>query len=115
LQEQIKNIALKYENDINELREEIHCQNITKGDSKKNDNEKELKEIHEALMKKLQKPGRDMDGNETFDNIVGLKSVKHALETGIQAPLQHPELVASGDLNHYDGLLLFYFLKSCFL
>jgi SpoVK/Ycf46/Vps4 family AAA+-type ATPase len=106
LQEQIKNIAQKYENEINELREEIQCKNQKKGD-KKNDNEKELKEIEEGLMKKLQKPGRDMDGNETFDNIIGLKSVKRALETGIQAPLQHPELVASGDLNHYDGLLLF--------
>jgi len=105
LQQQIKNIVEKCENEMNDLREEIHSQK--KGNTKKNDNEKELKEIYDALMKKLQKPGRNMDGHETFNNIIGLKSVKRALETGIQAPLQHPELVASGDLNHYDGLLLF--------
>jgi hypothetical protein len=55
---------------------------------KTNDTEKEMKEIHDSLYAKLQRPGRQSDNSVTFKPIVGLNSVKTALDTGIQVPLQ---------------------------
>jgi len=82
-------------------------QNNSKTQKKENDTQKELKEIYDALNAKLQKPGRDIKDCVTFNSIIGLHAVKRALDTGIQVPLLRPELVASGDIQHYEGLLLF--------
>jgi vacuolar protein-sorting-associated protein 4 len=76
-------------------------------EKKLNDTEKELKEIYDALKAKLQRPGRLMEDSVSFDSIVGLNDVKRALDTGIQVPLQRPELVKSGDIKPYEGILLF--------
>jgi len=76
-------------------------------EKKLNDTEKEMKEIHDSLYAKLQQPGRQSDESVTFKPIVGLNSVKTALDTGIQVPLQRPELVRSGDIKPYEGILLF--------
>ncbi len=103
VQEYVENLTAEYENQINDLQQ----QRMNTSDKKMNDTKKEQKEIYDALFAKLQKPGRDCNDSITFDSIVGLKAVKRALDAGIQVPLQRPELVASGDIKHYEGLLLF--------
>ena len=107
VQKKLQEISAKYENQINSLKEELEKEINSKGSKKLSDTQKEKQEIYDTLYAKLQQPGRLMTDGETFDTIIGLKSVKLALDTGIMAPLNRPELVASGDLRHYEGLLLF--------
>jgi len=102
VQKLVKDLAAGYEKKIKILQKEQNSK-----PNKDNDTQKELKEIYDALYAKLEKPGRAMKDFVTFDSIIGLHSVKRALDTGIQVPLQRPELVASGDIKHYEGLLLF--------
>ena len=97
----IKNMKAACDEEINNLKKD------SKTCKKENDTQKEMKEIYDALNAKLQKPGRDIKDCVTFNSIIGLHAVKRALDTGIQVPLQRPELVASGDIQHYEGLLLF--------
>jgi vacuolar protein-sorting-associated protein 4 len=101
---------MKLQKVVQSLSEEFQQmeKNSNKSTKKKlNDTEKELKEIYDALKAKLQRPGRLMEDSVSFDSIVGLNDVKWALDTGIQVPLQTPELVKSGDIKPYEGILLF--------
>jgi len=97
----VREISANYERELQNMSES------QEKNKKLNDTEKEMKEIYEALYKKLEKPGREKKDAITFNSIIGLEAVKRALDTGIQVPLQRPELVASGAIKHYEGLLLF--------
>jgi Skp family chaperone for outer membrane proteins len=83
VQKKLQALTARYENQINSLKEELEKEINSKGSKKLNDTQKEKQEIYDALYAKLQKPGRLMKDGETFDTIIGLKSVKLALDTGM--------------------------------
>ncbi len=79
----------------------------TNCDDNESQADKDSKEIRKMIYRLVKKPSESMIKKPTFDDVIGLKSVKELLQNGVQEPIDRPYLVEKGIITPLSGMLLF--------
>ena len=77
------------------------------GQTEESQAEKDGREIRNMIYRLVHKPSQSNEGGPTFDDVIGLNSVKELLRNGIQEPIDRPYLVEKGIIIPLSGMLLF--------
>ena len=77
------------------------------GQTEESQAEKDAREIRNMIYRLVHKPSQFNEGGPTFDDVIGLNSVKQLLTNGIQEPIDRPYLVEKGIIIPLSGMLLF--------